>query len=281
MVRACGEKHSLEVIADCIAGTHQQDTRAAENVLALLQYDPALTASRLQTCLDIGDKLDDRGKATASAMVDSGMLATWLSGDAFSSPLLVNGHCDLEAAEGQSPLSFVDAQLVRVFERNDNTFVVKYFCGLDEETGSGVASTIKMMASLVGELLDRMLEKKVDVDVSFLTKVDLRSIKNMELDILCSLFRELLLQLPSKTVLLCVLDEISLYETGHLENDTNAIMRRLIRLMTRDAKAVFKLLVTCRGRSLGIHRYFQSEDILDLPADIEADDYALWKVKNL
>ncbi len=215
--------------------------------------------------------------------MESDKLRIWLAEDAFSSPLLVNGRCDLEAAEGHSPLSFVDAYLIKAFEQSGQAFVIKYFCSLDREvdTPSRTPPTARIMASLVGELLTQMLAKEIDIDVLFLTKTDLKSVDNLDLDILCNIFRELTLQLPPKTVLLCVLDEIVLYETAELGSDTDKIMRRLTRLVAKDTDIVFKLFVTCRGRSLDFQKYFRDSEILDLPADIELDDFALWKVKNI
>jgi hypothetical protein len=232
--------------------------------------------------LEIGDTLADKGKARASAMAQSDKLRIWLAEDAFSSSLLVNGRCDLEAVEGQSPLSFVDAQLTMVFERNGQAFVIKYFCSLHREVDipSRARPTAKMMASLVGELLTQMLAREVDIDVSFLTKTDQKNIEKLDLDILCNVFRDLTLQLPPKTVLFCVLDEVFLYETANLGSDTNAIMQRLTRLVGKHTEVVFKLLVTCQGRSLDFQKYFQDKEILDLPADIELDDFAMWKVNK-
>jgi hypothetical protein len=58
-------------------------------------------------------------------------------------------------------------------------------------------------------------------------------------------------------------------------------MRRLTRLVAKETDVVFKLLVTCRGRSLDFQKYFRDRDILDLPVDVELDDFAMWKVKNI
>jgi hypothetical protein len=186
-----------------LEGTAQNsfpDTSAAENLLEFLHYDPELASRHLETCLEIGDTLDDRGKARASAMVESDKLRIWLAEDAFSSPLLVNGRCDLENIEGRSPLSFVDAQLTKVFERGGQALVIKYFCDLHRKVdiASRGTPTAKMMASLVGELLTQMLARKFGVDVSFLTNIDRKKIENVDLDILCNLFRELTLQLPPR-----------------------------------------------------------------------------------
>ena len=137
-----------------------------------------------------------------------------------------------------------------------------------------------MMGSLVGQLLTQMIERELEVDISFLTKTNLRSIERIELEILCVLFRELTTQLPPKTVLFCVLDELSMYETSSLGRETDAIVRRLTRLVVKSEEVILKVLITCRGRSLDFHKYFDNQDILDLQEDIEDDDIAMWRIKN-
>ena len=259
------------------------DTRAAKKLLKLLNYDSKLAPKDLETCLQLGDILDDQAKSRASAMVQSDKFRVWLAEDASSRPLLVNGHIDLETAEVESPLSLVDAELVKAFEQTGPAFVVKYFCGLHTENidPSRASSSVGMMVSLIGELLTQMLNRAIEVDVSFLSKTDLRKVGNDDLDILCIIFRELTMQLSPKTLLVCVLDEVNLYETENLRRDTNAIMRRLTRLVAKPTKVVFKLLVTCRGQSLEFQQYFENIDILDLEENVDLDDSAIWKIKNI
>lgn len=249
----------------------------------LLHYDAVLVSRYLKTCLELGEKLDDRGKARASAMVDSNKLEIWLAGYEFSSSLLVNGRCDIEATDGESPLSFVDAQLVKAFERNGQALVISYFASFhrDAEISSQGTPTARMMACLIGGLLTQMVDREFEVDVSFLTKSDWKKAENLDLDTLCIAFREFTMQLPAHTVLFCVLDEIFLYETSYLAAEIDAIMRRLTRLVTKHTQVLFKLLVTSRGRSLDFQKYFRDKDILDLPADVELNDFAMWKVQNI
>jgi hypothetical protein len=259
------------------------DTKGAKRLLKLLQYDPEPGKIDLRTCLQLGDTLDDQAKSRASAMVQSDEFRIWLAEDTSSRSLLVNAHLDLEAAEAHSPLSVVDAELVKAFEDLESVFVVNYFCSLHTENidPSRASSSIGMMASLVGQLVTQMLDKDIEVDMSFLGKTGFKRVENEDLDILCIIFRELTLQLPAKTLLVCVLDEVSLYETLSLERDTNAVMRRLTRLLTKPMEAVFKLLVSCRGQSLDFQQYFENIDILDLQEDTEVDDSAMWKIRNI
>ena len=100
----------------------------------------------------------------------------------------------------------------------------------------------------------------------------------MDLSTLLNFFGELVRQLPSKSVLFCVFDELLLYETTNLERDTDRIVRQLTELTD---KVVFKSLVTCQGQSLNFQKHFKNTEILNLPEDIEVDDMATWNVMNI
>ncbi len=78
----------------------------------------------------------------------------------------------------------------------------------------------------------------------------------------------------------CIIDELSLYETSLLEKETDAVMRRLTRLAGNCDEIIFKLLVTCHGRALGVSRYFAGNTI-DLEEDIEPDDTAKWHISTM
>lgn len=216
-------------------------------------------------------------------MVQSDKLRIWLAESASSRALLVNGHSDLESAEGQSPLSLVDAELVTISERMESAFVVKYFCGLHTPglNQSPTSSSVGMMASLVGQLLDQMLRREMEIDMSFLKKSDLKKVESYDLFALYMVFRELVKQLPPKTLMVCVLDEVNLYETRSLGEDTDTVMKRLTRLVDKSTDVVIKMLVTCRGRALDFQQYFEQDNILDLDDELETDELAMWNIRHI
>lgn len=248
-----------------------------------LKYDPEERQKDLEACLQLSHTLDEQSKSRASGMVQSDQFRVWLAEDTSSRSLLVNGHLDLETAEVYSPLSIVDTELMKAFEDSSSVLVVNYFCSLHIENtdSSKPSSPSRMMASLIGQLLSQMVDRDNDVDLSFLDKTDWKKVEDNDLDILCIIFRELVLQLPRQILLVCVLDELSLYETSSLGNCTDAVMRRLTRLIAKPMEAVFKLLITCRGQGLDFHRYFEAIDTLDLQEDVEVDDAAMWKIENI
>lgn len=216
-------------------------------------------------------------------MVKHDKLRLWLTESTSSRALLVNGHSDLSCAEGQSPLSLVDARLITVSEKMESAFVIKYFCSLhtpnlDPSTASSPAG---MMLSLIGQLLNQMLDREINVDLLTFAKADLKDIKRHDLVALHMLLEELLHQLPPKALLVCVLDEVYLYETRDFRDDTDDVMRRLKRLVSNTTEVTFKMLVTCRGRALDFQQYFQEDERLDLDEYMDLDDSAMWNITHI
>lgn len=140
----------------------------------------------------------------------------------------------------------------------------------------------------------------VKIDESFLSASSLRKIGEWDLSTLSSLFRSLIQQLPPRTLVIIILDEVSLYETRALGKETDAFMRRITRLIgqcnneereedeeeeeegNREGGVIFKLLVTCRGRALDFGQYFSrsEREVLDLQEEVEVDYSAGWKLSS-
>lgn len=134
-----------------------------------------------------------------------------------------------------------------------------------------------MLANLTGQLVSLMLSRSMDIDLSHLKQKK----EQQSLGALCTVFYELVKQLPPGTVLVCALDEIALYETGAARQDVEDVVRRLVRLVEGCEEIVFKLLVTCRGRALGIGKYFGGGRTLELDEEVEEDDSSRWQIASL
>jgi hypothetical protein len=137
-----------------------------------------------------------------------------------------------------------------------------------------------MMVSPNGQLVTQMIERGIEIDISFLTQVGWQQVAKKKQSIMCIIFRELKNQLPTNDVLLCLLDEVSQYETGLYEKDTDVVLRKLVRLVGKRDKLVFKLLVTCQDRALGISKYFV-DHTLDLDESIQVDDSSSWQISTI
>ncbi|KAI0103756.1 hypothetical protein GGR51DRAFT_251553 [Nemania sp. FL0031] len=260
--------------------------RKAYKLLQSLSYDPNTTSVDVDTYLKLGEALDEDKKARSVAMIQNTRFREFMAEYLASSSLLVNGRADISSAEGMSPLSLVAAKLVRISEGinspSGSPYVVKYFCNQHPPflSYSAVSPPVELMASLLGQLLDQMIEREVEVDFSMLTKNIWRKIEQSDLKVLCDIFRELTYQLPPKSVLICVINELTRYEVAPFMKETDAIIGRLARLALRHDEIVFKLLVTCEGRALDISKYFANH-IVDLGEDIEPDESAAWKISTM
>lgn len=185
----------------------------AKYLLDILRYNPDIVLTDTEVCLRLGDALGEAARARAATLVKSPTFKGFMTEISSSSTLLVNGNEDPSGAEGVSPLSLVAARLAQISEQNETTqgLTLRYFCAEHgphsrEHRASSPAGT--MMASLTGQLVSHILSRSVEVDLSFLERGKWAVLEKQNLTVLCTVFFELLKQLPSKTVLLCILDEV-------------------------------------------------------------------------
>lgn len=254
-------------------------------MLDSLKYDPDIVLTDTEVCLRLGAALDEAGKARAAALISNATFKAFMTEHASSSALLVNGNEDTSTVEGVSPLSLVAARLAQISEQNETTqgLTLRYFCaehspyGMEQQESSPAEI---MMASLVGQLISHMLSRSLAIDLSFLEPEHRADLEERNLKVMHTIFFKLVKQLPLKTMLFCILDEVALYETGVPNYNTDTVIRRLARLVEACDEIVFKLLVTCRARALGIGQYFTG-NTLDLDEEVEADDSSIWQITSM
>ncbi|KAK3318704.1 hypothetical protein B0H66DRAFT_603276 [Apodospora peruviana] len=270
--------------------SHKQGpaTDAAQTLLALTAYHPDVVIEDVSAYLRLGQLLDEEPKARAAAMVRHDGFRTFLVENQRSSALLVNGRADLATAEGVSPLTRVAAELAQTMASASPAFSVAYLCDRHRPVMGvgGVSSSplVELMASLVGQLLCQMGERGIEADLGFLTGADWQAIKRRKLNVMCVVFRELVNQLSAGVVVVCIIDEPTVYEMSSLHRDaTDTVIRRLVRMANnRRDGVIFKLLVTCHDRALGISQYFlEPGQTIDMEQEVEADDSAEWYIARL
>ncbi|KAF3025095.1 hypothetical protein E8E14_014568 [Neopestalotiopsis sp. 37M] len=255
--------------------------KIAKKVLKVIKYDPHVIEADLERSIGLGERLEEGDKARAAAMIRHNEYKARMVETSASTSLLVNGRADLAAADSTSPLTYVAGSLVHASRDTGSIYVVAYFCDFHRPSfeHSTEASSVGVVASFVGQLLSQMLDRGVQMDLSFLEPRDWRRLENMKLDMLWKVLRQLISQLPEESVLICVIDEIARYETSALCQDTEQVFRRLTRLVRNTEPIVFKLLLTCHDRALGVGPYFEGCTI-DLDAEVEPDDSSAWWMRS-
>ncbi|KAK6836819.1 hypothetical protein PG987_007314 [Apiospora arundinis] len=290
------------------------DTEALRSKLReAIRYDPEVLVSDIQATIRSGLALGDQPKAVAASLATHPgfadyFLSTGSSADGearpTSSALLVNGRMDPTSSDGVSPLGLVVAEVARSSTGRRGAYVISYFCdqhrpGYIPSSAASSSETSRVdpvgaiVASFIGQLLAQMQEQQVKPDFSFLKDEDWPRLHQGRLNTLCIAFGTLVGQLPSESVLLCMIDGATQYETAALGTDMMKLIRRLVRLVHRsnqedeEQRLVCKLLVTCRTRARGIAQYFDhgrdrdGSGILNLDGDTEATDSSNRRIASL
>ncbi|KAF4447064.1 hypothetical protein F53441_9363 [Fusarium austroafricanum] len=254
---------------------------AKQRLLKCLNYDPDALTRDISSILSFNYQLSENAKARVAAMLRHDRFQAFMRETQTSTCLLVNGRGDLSTADGVSPFSVVVAELARM-SNTDLTdaipvFVLKYFCAEHQPSYpyNPFTSPIGMMASIICQLVRQMTDKGLAVDLSFLTDSKWGKLERLELHTLCTVFKRVVEQIPQHGVILCVIDEISVYETSRLGGETDMVVGKLVQIVQRNRHPVFKLLVTCYDRALDVGRFF-SGSTLDFREDIETNDEADW-----
>ncbi|KAL0777377.1 hypothetical protein CaCOL14_006895 [Colletotrichum acutatum] len=267
--------------------------KAQKRLLESLHYDPNLVLRDVATQIRLGNRLTDKQKAKAATLIRHESFKSFMTNTTSSSCLLVNGGDDTAAVDGISPLSLVAAQATESFiaagDPSTPFYVINWFCA--EHKPALVAGNnartdpcpSRMMTSLVGQLLERMIDSGVEVDLSFMYESKWRHVEQLKPTTLCSVFVGLVEQLPQGSILLCIVDEIVLYETRALESDTKVVMGKLARLAEKlsTGPQIFKLLTTCQNKALGMAEHFGYNNIVDLGGSTGSDESAKWTISNM
>lgn len=261
----------------------QQQRKQVEDLFNALQFNPGPVKKDVDKCLRLGAALEETAQAKTASLIRNKMFKAFMTEHDFSAPLLVNGNDDMSSAEGQSPLSLVAARLAQLAAQTESSFGVSFFCAehpVYRRNPSAIPPPVEMLCSLIGQLTCQIRDKLENIDLSFLDNHQWKKVQALNPKTLSSIFEELTQRVPKGSLIVCVIDEAWLYEKGPSKQITVDIFRRLTRLVRKSKEVMFKLFVTCRGRSLMIQEHFAGH-ILNLDESVEAEDSSAWTIANM
>jgi hypothetical protein len=272
------------------ASISKDEEQKIDILLESLEFDPEETTRDIENTFRFFDYANAKVKSRAAYFVQSNEFKEFMQEQKRPRRLLVNGREDLATAEGTSPLRLVLANMARYLSKQQAqpVYCVQYFCSEHNNPFRADpavrrhASPASMMASLIGQLISQMRDRGVAIDLAFLVEKKRRRIEKRKLNTLCEVFRALVAQVPWPSTLICIIDEISIYDIPDVYiEDTDLVMEELKDLTKRRKRndtstpmPIVKLLVTCRGgASLRTAAHFQRYT-LHCPSFIEANDSA-------
>ena len=195
--------------------------------------------------------------------------------------LLVDGHDTRGRVSAMSVFCSMlvqalgDIQKQLAAPRTQST-VLFFTCGAHTQQEDILAGPCGIVRSLVGQLL--VFWPGQALDLSFMDEADtlLSDVQENRIEALCYLFQELLRQLPSESVVYCVIDGLSTYETRYLNRkDDLGYLVEALRDLTSDPMyeavgPVLKVLLASADKSTDVYRLVPSEDRVDLRAQNQA-----------
>ncbi|KAK6062704.1 hypothetical protein SCUP515_13109 [Seiridium cupressi] len=219
----------------------------AKRLPAIIKCDPELIQRDIRTYLQLGSILDEKEEARVAALVRDSAFKTYMAGKSLSNPLFVNGRADPASANGPFPLSLVVGTLAQA----------------SLETSKKNMSLAPSSQAISASAADRILNhpsrnRNLGIDLSILNNSEWKKPAEQKLDTLWKALRLLISQMPLGSVLICIINEISQYETSVLEEDTDRVVRRLTRL---------------------VFQYFEDHTI-DLDEHIESEDSSEWWIES-
>lgn len=236
---------------------------SSETLTSILRPLKEHSQQDLQRCLTKGTTLSLKEQDRVKWIMQSRQLQEWLTGPR-SRALLLNGNG--EESPTFSPCTFLTAKILEGLRQVQPIVCLFYFCSLhmsSREDRQEDAST------LAKTLVSQLLHCEVSYDTSFLTHEDLEKIEQNNLSTLCMLFQRLMQQIPSGTFLFFVVDGVNFYERSERREDFLEILKVLLAELEECHKSIFKLLLSCHGRSSFAKDLIQTENILTVPTFVD------------
>lgn len=174
-------------------------------------------------------------------------------------PLFIEGGPPVSCRRSTA-LSIVSSTLVKVNQDSPRATSIYFFCGMHDNQQDPVCGPQGMVRSLISQVL-----RQFDVNLEFISMLLRPLIEKLNIRALCDCLGKLVKQLPARTVLFCVIDGISFFESTVWINDTAKVIGDLRDLAyDNETGAIFKLLVTSPRRSKHIASIFEPETRLNV-----------------
>ncbi|KAE8442708.1 hypothetical protein EG329_002899 [Mollisiaceae sp. DMI_Dod_QoI] len=192
----------------------------------------------------------------------------WLGGGG-SDILLVDGHCDQSKMGKTSPLSVFCATFIANVVKLQSTMVLHFFCGQHVTFDDPLRGPHGLLRSMIYQLL--LYPNTHEPNLEMLSQQKLYDdLRGHELDALRHLFQQLVQQIPRDTLVFCIIDGLSEYET-RMNNSTEDL--RLVvdglQSIARDQNRTgptFKVLMTSANKSIEIWKQIPPQERVSLRA---------------
>ncbi len=233
----------------------------------ILHYDNNVPWNDLAATLRGGPKLDLKAQDRMVYIIQSEALKTWLLKPK-NAALLIRGMSEDFGGGSISPISFFAAyfiQSIQDAQERSRLIGLFWFAEQHENTRTDANANVHgVVRSLIGQLLHAYGK----FGLYFIKQRHARSIlEDHDLETLCDIFDNLLLQLPRKKVTVCVIDWLACLEFDERSN-VEYLVKRLLSIVRHPHEngSLFRLLLTHTGGAFRTAEIFEQKgSVMDVP----------------
>ncbi|KAJ5938687.1 hypothetical protein N7466_001821 [Penicillium verhagenii] len=250
--------------------------KARDDCLEALNYDNLIIARDISTSLREVWRISRIEQDRIATIIQSTKLSTWII-TSNSSALFIN--CNSSGDERVS--SFTFAKLVESITAYDNHQVIalSFFCGAHRRREDRDTGVVGLMRSLISQLLIAYPE------FSLKTLDQIPKIQLADVSALCQVFHRLIHELPSDTLVFCIIESVTTFETGTaLLEESILTVSKLVEIVQETDKysCIFKLLFSSPRNSQTLHKLMpdRTSDVVWIPNRVQASGgftFAKWQ----
>ncbi|PKK48346.1 hypothetical protein CI102_6889 [Trichoderma harzianum] len=244
-----------------------------KNLLLLLDPNAVAIYSAqkpvLKKVLNAGLSMGTEAQNRVEWLLTNKNIAHWFTSTG-SQTILVNGHGSLERI---TPMSFFCAMLAQSLN-STGSIILSHFCGLQmHDTGSKNSreqKTSGLLRSLLIQLLAQWKFPNIScLEHDFMEKLK-RTSPNWSSRRQRHLFQYLVAALPQATPIFIIIDGTNYYEVADLRDDIKEVVKEINKFLSSESVgAMVKILITSPTRSFNLTQYFETNEIINVPKDID------------
>lgn len=226
-----------------------------------LGHSQAVSGRDLDVMTRSAQSCNVRSQGAMHWVLQSPRFKFWLQSP-FPDILAVNGNLE-DGMARYSSTTLLCGMLIRSLREQEATHVLHFFCGAHNSRHESSAGPRGLIQSLIAQLLS--IQR---FDVGFLRFAQWEGgIKANNVGAYCRLFSRLVEQLPS-SVIFCIIDCVSLFETENWIEDLQLVMKTLLETAADEhSNTRIKLLTISTSRSRCLDHMLSESNKLHVPAD--------------
>lgn len=227
------------------------DQNTLHELLGIARIDEA----DINQILESRDLVPPRYRNRAEQLANSLQFRDWIV-TATSRELLVSGERSL-ARNDTSALSLLFATMMSSVRKRTRHLGLVFFCGRHVAEDDDYAGPNAMIRSLTSQLLRYHF-----FDTTVLRRdIDMDGVRAGDIRTHCALFGWLVRQLPRPVTLVCLIDDISSYDSDEYEADMLIVLESLLSLARDDhLSPAFKILATSPLSTERMQQLFREDD---------------------